>query len=681
MINLAMMHRLLLISFILTFPLTVLSQIELEREKQAVPLAGNAQVKALYSSTEEGFDTILEKDFHEPYDSSFLPTTEKDVWLKFTVLNTDTFSNAYYVYSKEAYYTVYQQAGASWHTQRNGYLVPLKERDNIERTFFLPIQLILSEPTEIYIRLQAGNYRHSHHQPVLCTKMLYYETLYEELEHNQTGTTFTFIYISGLIMISFFILVLFISIRRPVYIYYLLYLLFQLIYSLLIFARTPLKFMNVALYFPAVGYAIEEGVQFVFIGFYILFILKLLEIKKYDLRLSRVMWWLAWLCFAYAVFNIGYKSFYPDPDISAWIFHISRLIILPINLLLIGWILVKVKHPLIAYFIVGNTFFFVGSVLSVYVALTGLNKNPDSIFYFGNSPNTIFQSGLLVEVLCFSFAVAHHVQLIQLEKKRSTASYIQQLKENQRIQEDMNKELDKKVNEKTDELIRAYSNMEKQREREISFEFSQKIKEMEMLALRAQMNPHFLFNSMNAIKHLIMTRRDKDAIRYLDDFSSLLRGVLQNSKRQWITVEDELEILELYLSLEKGRLGDELNYTISVSDREALSQYPIPALLLQPFVENAIWHGLMPSEKKDKSLTIDFVLDDHLVITIQDNGIGRKKAANARPRQHKSFGLGITQERLALFNHLHGLKVVLQVTDLKKGALAAGTLVTFTYSI
>src|SRR3546814_798279 len=268
------MRSLLFIYFMLILSLNAFSQLKLGREKEATSLAGNNQVKALYSQEDE-FSAILERDFSKPYDSSFVPTAEKDVWLKFTALNVDTFSTGYYLYAKDAYYTVYLQADTGWHIQRNGYLLPLKERDNKKRTFFLPIQLKLSEPTVIYIRLQAGNYKHSIHQPVLYTKPLYYEILNEELEYNQPGTTFSLIYISGLIMISCFILILYISIRKPVYIYYLFYLLFQLIYALLIFARTPLSFMNIALYFPVTGYVTTEGVQFLFIGFYTLFILKL----------------------------------------------------------------------------------------------------------------------------------------------------------------------------------------------------------------------------------------------------------------------------------------------------------------------------------------------------------------------------------------------------------------------
>src|SRR3546814_18273733 len=120
------------------------------------------------------------------------------------------------------------------------------------------------------------------------------------------------------------------------------------------------------------------------------------------------MFGLAWVCFTYAIFSIGFKSLYPDPDTINSIFRISSLIILHINFLLICWIIIKVQHQLIAYFIIGNLFFFVGSVLSVYVSLTGIHNNPNSIFYFGNSLNTIFQTVLLSEVFCFFFDFYTH---------------------------------------------------------------------------------------------------------------------------------------------------------------------------------------------------------------------------------------------------------------------------------
>ncbi|HAV54081.1 MAG TPA: histidine kinase, partial [Aequorivita sp.] len=128
----------------------------------------------------------------------------------------------------------------------------------------------------------------------------------------------------------------------------------------------------------------------------------------------------------------------------------------------------------------------------------------------------------------------------------------------------MRVELDRKINQKTEELIQLYSKIEKQKAEQLKSSFTQKLQEMEMLALRSQMNPHFLFNSLNSIKHLIMTSRNEDAISYLDDFSTLLRSILYNSNREIISVEEELEIIKLYLSLEKNRMGDTFNYTIDV---------------------------------------------------------------------------------------------------------------------
>lgn len=667
----------------LCFPLFSFGQIQLEPDMEAVNLKGNMHVTAIFTDKKESFESIRKKDFTHLFEESYVPGNENVLWLKFEVVNLEAKTKDYFFYSYTAFYDVYQQTDTGWVNSKNGYLMPLKDRTNKKSRGFTALRLKPFQVTRFYVRLQSGKLTVARNNPKIGGKVFYFEQLYQQQEYNRPSTTFTLIYFSGLLMISFFILILYFSIRDSVYLYYLLYLFFQLIYSLIIFARTPLKFMNLALYYPSVGYVISETIQFIFIGFYIIFIMHLLEINKKG-TLGRFMKSVSWLCFIYAAFSLFFYIFFPSPEGRGFLFILIRSIILPINLILIVWIALRIKHPLIPYFLVGNLFFFFGSVLSVTVSYLELNQDPESVFYFGNSLNTLFQMGLLGEVFCFSFALAHRVRLIQKEKENSTSAIIAQLQENKMIQERMNKELDKKINQKTEELIRVYSDIEKQREKEIKLEFSQKINEMETMALRTQMNPHFLFNSMNAIKHLIMTDRPEDAMYYLDDFSSLLRSVLQNSKRNTITVEDELEILELYLSLEKGRLGDEFQYEVIVNNHEILSQYPIPGLLLQPFVENAIWHGLSPGNQKEKLLSIKFEEKESLIISIHDNGIGRaasRKLKGGQISSHQSLGLKISQERLALFNHLHDMKINLEITDLEERGKPTGTLITFTYII
>lgn len=648
-------------------------------------LDGNQAVKMQYADKDVPFETIRNKDFTASYQASDFPGYQKVLWLKLEIVNEDTLSKAnYFFYSDAAYYTVYQKTDTGWEEAKNGYLMPLSERTNRKSKKFIPLHLKPQEVTRVFVRLQTG--RHIYlveTHPLIGGENFYYKKFHQMAELDLPGTTFSLIYFSSLLIIFFFILVLFISIRDSVYLYYLLYLLFQIIYSLLIIARTPLRFMNLALFYPVLSFIASETTQFIFIGFYILFILYLLEIKTKS-TLGRFVRGLAYACFTYAIGSLIFSIIFPGPETHELIFTIVRFIILPIYFVLIIWIIFKVKHALIPYFIIGNLFFFSGAVLSFSVSFLDLNNDPTSIFYFGNSLNTLFQMGLLGEVFCFSFALSHRIRLIQKGKESNAMALIGQLQENKQIQERMNKELDQKVEQKTDELIRVYSEIEQQREKEIKKEFSGKINELETLALRAQMNPHFLFNSMNAIKHLILTNRPEDAMYYLDDFSGLLRSVLQNSQKETITVEDELDVLELYLSLEKGRLGDEFDYEIILDEREVLSQYLIPCLMLQPFVENAIWHGLRLSHKPRKLLTISFeALDDTLIISIRDNGIGREAAREKnkgdRIKTHESLGQQITQDRLALFNHSHDIKIVLKITDLKEGNEPSGTLVTFTY--
>jgi tetratricopeptide (TPR) repeat protein len=219
---------------------------------------------------------------------------------------------------------------------------------------------------------------------------------------------------------------------------------------------------------------------------------------------------------------------------------------------------------------------------------------------------------------------------------------------------------------------------EKLKNENIQRELEHKTIEMEMQALRAQMNPHFIFNCLNSINRFIMKNESQAASDYLTQFSRLIRLVLNNSKKAWIPLEDEIDMLRLYLDMEKLRFKDAFNYDLYCDKGVDPSGLFIPPLLLQPFVENAIWHGLM-HKKENGLVTISFkVENDILHCTVIDNGVGRSAAASVGSKSsqaHKSMGIQITRERLALINgELNDEKVVLNIEDMiDKTGQASGT--------
>ena len=193
-----------------------------------------------------------------------------------------------------------------------------------------------------------------------------------------------------------------------------------------------------------------------------------------------------------------------------------------------------------------------------------------------------------------------------------------------------------------------------------------KMLEIELKALRSQMNPHFMFNSLNSIKSYILQSEPGPAAAYLSDFSHLVRMILQHSRENLITLEEELETLLLYIDLEKLRLENEFSFTNEVDDKLDLSDIKIPPLLLQPFVENAIWHGL--KEKGDGQLIISiYQRDQRVLCEILDNGIGREKSAmlnKNKTKKYKSLGTGITNERIELINQMEDIDLKIDIVDL-----------------
>ena len=177
--------------------------------------------------------------------------------------------------------------------------------------------------------------------------------------------------------------------------------------------------------------------------------------------------------------------------------------------------------------------------------------------------------------------------------------------------------------------------------------------ELEMQALRAQMNPHFIFNCLNSINRFILKNETEAASNYLTKFSRLIRMALTHSKKNFISLEDELEMLKLYLDMERLRFKDAFEYSIIFKNSMDIGNVFVPPLLLQPFAENAIWHGLMHKDGPGH-LEVELRVEKKILIcVIKDDGIGRSRAAEIKSKtiqKSKSMGLQITADRLALLN-------------------------------
>jgi len=194
------------------------------------------------------------------------------------------------------------------------------------------------------------------------------------------------------------------------------------------------------------------------------------------------------------------------------------------------------------------------------------------------------------------------------------------------------------------------------------------IMETEIKALRAQTNPHFIFNALNSIRFFVLKNDSDKAQFYLMHFAQLMRDVLENSEHDVINIGKEFSILKTYMELEILRFKKKYKFEISISEDLLLAQIKIPPLLLQPIIENAIWHGLMPLKGRDGLLILKVVKKGNVVIiTIEDNGVGRKKSAEMKMGKttHKtSKGISMTLNRIDLFNKKYAEKIKIITTDL-----------------
>ncbi len=218
----------------------------------------------------------------------------------------------------------------------------------------------------------------------------------------------------------------------------------------------------------------------------------------------------------------------------------------------------------------------------------------------------------------------------------------------------------------------------REQEKQTEQEFARQVAQTEMRALRLQMNPHFLFNSLNSINRFVLDNQPEKASDYLTKFSRLIRRILQNSKLPTVPLADELEALRLYIDMERLRFENKFAYTMVVHESVEPAYIEVPPLVIQPYVENAIWHGLLHKDEGHGQLSITVNRDDRaLYVAVEDNGVGRAAAAALRSRsaiKKKSLGTQITADLLLQLEKMYNVKASARTTDLlDPQGQAAGT--------
>lgn len=306
------------------------------------------------------------------------------------------------------------------------------------------------------------------------------------------------------------------------------------------------------------------------------------------------------------------------------------------------------------FFIVGGGSFIVLAMIALFFPIMGWKIFNLDVFM-------LFYIGIYIEQFVFAFGLAFKV-------KKINQALLEKSLENQQIKERQNQLLEIKLKEKESEILAITTKSEEEHISRLKSKFENEINHLHLVSLQNQMNPHFIFNALNSIKVFLIENDKQQAIYYLNKFSKLIRFILESIQVESINLEEELSILNLYVNLENIRFEEKITLKVENADHINLKNIMLPPMILQPFIENAIWHGLM-LKKGEKNIDLTFSLSENRVILkIRDYGIGRQKAKQQVERNRfrkKSLGLKINYDRLTYFNQKNNLNYSFTINDLK----------------
>lgn len=615
------------------------------------------------STNDLTFKAVQTKQFKQRVFSEFLPI-QHTYWSVFQLEN-DTTAEFELQYPKVDSITFYfpKKDGTYQQITRGAYTKEEKARPMPLVYFSFSAKTYdLSKP--IYFRVRnfskwGADYNFEQH--VAVKRMLEQRTIIKTEELDTLAfLTIIFLGISGFLCIYFFIQ--YIVNKKPIFLLYAAYLLTLFIYY---FNRSSPTFFWTLFDEPKIMVLINENTQMISSVIYLFFVIKFINIKVNYPKLYRLLMAnIILISLLILTFSITFYFFPFNP------FH---LIIMPIFRLMT--LLTSIISTIVILRYRPNTLEWIAVTSGITLVLAAIL--PVILGHLSLSLPFI-----IMEIMLLAVGLAYQIRLNDLERLSIKEELINQLKINTTIQEKMQRKLEQEVKTQTEKAILKTQEAEQAKAAQLQSIFEQKMEYTRMKALQAQMNPHFIFNCLNSIRLFYLKNEIQKADDYITKFSRLLRMILNNSRSNFISLKQELDTLQLYVEFEQMRFKNKFDFDLHIDTNIDTGVIKIHPMAIQPFVENAIWHGLMPLKIRGKLSIKIQQFTDRINIYIEDNGIGRaaaKESTNSHNQIHQSHGLMITQERLELLQKILKKEASFEIIDLINNDKPTGTKVTITY--
>jgi len=434
---------------------------------------------------------------------------------------------------------------------------------------------------------------------------------------------------------------------------------------LYIFLKPPYQISFIEYIYESRWIALNWHLQSIYYSLYFFFFLYFLSINKYFVKLYKRLktFLISVLILSTIIFFISvlknnislYESFYFYSYI-------------PITFVLAVFVIYKsffIPGKLKYFFIIGSSFYILSALMSFFLSIAQIKIEELPIWIerlLKHGGLFYFFIGILTEHMIFALGLAYRV-------KEINAKMILGFKEKEELRKNLNQELEEELVKKEIEVSKLIKKAEQQKLLKVKSELESEINKLHLTSLHSQMNPHFVFNALNSIKVFLIENDRKNAISYLNKFAKLIRKILEASRTETLSLAEELKIVELYINIETIRHTQKINFKIHTDNKISIDKIKVPPLILQPFIENAIWHGLAKKRgEKQLLIKISCNKNNQAELNIEDNGIGRKKSEEAkinRLLKKKSLGLQITKERLAFFNERENKNYSFEILDLE----------------